>query len=78
MPTVLRWGPYRFFIFGNDGSEPPHVHVQRDRALAKIWLRPIALASTTDFRAHELRRILRLVEDNQSRLEEAWHEFFGS
>jgi hypothetical protein len=69
-------GPYRFFFFGNDGSEPPHVHVQRDRALAKIWLRPVALVSTTDFRAHELRRILRLVEDNQSRLEEARHEFF--
>jgi uncharacterized protein DUF4160 len=51
MPTVFRWGPYRFFFFGNDGSEPPHVHVQRDRALAKIWLRPVALASTTDFRA---------------------------
>ena len=54
----------------------PLVHVQRDRALAKFWLRPVALASGTGFRAHELRRIQRLVEENQRRLEEAWHEFF--
>jgi len=33
-PTVKRIGPYRFFFFGNEGSEPPHVHVRRERFLA--------------------------------------------
>ena len=42
MPTVDRIGPYRFFFFANEGNEPPHVHVQRGRALAKFWLQPVA------------------------------------
>jgi hypothetical protein len=49
VPTVARIGPYRFFFFSNEGSEPPHIHVQRDRALAKFWLRPVALASASAF-----------------------------
>jgi hypothetical protein len=55
-----------------------HVHVQRDRSLAKFWLRPVALASCTGFPAHELGRLQRLVEENQGRFEEAWREFFAS
>jgi hypothetical protein len=65
MPTVARIGPYRIFFFSNDGVEPPHVHIQRDRALAKFWLDTVELASTTGFRTHELRQLERLVLDNQ-------------
>jgi hypothetical protein len=36
VPTVARIGPYRFFFFGNESLEPPHIHVQRDRNLAKF------------------------------------------
>ncbi|MGH7336086.1 MAG: DUF4160 domain-containing protein [Myxococcota bacterium] len=76
MPTAARIGPYRFFFFGNEGSEPMHIHVQRDRGLAKFWLQPVALASSTGFADHELRRVQRLVEENRQRFEEAWREFF--
>jgi hypothetical protein len=78
VPTVARIGPYRFFFFGNEGLEPPHVHVQRDRGLAKFWLRPIALASASGFAGHELRRLHELVKENQDQLEEAWREFFSA
>ena len=77
MPTFARVGPYRFFIFGNEGLEPMHIHVQRDRSLAKFWLRPIALASCSGFPAHELRRIQRLVEERRDEFEESWREFFA-
>ncbi len=30
MPTVLVEGPYRFFWYSGDRTEPPHVHVERD------------------------------------------------
>lgn len=77
MPTVARIGPYRFFFFSNEGTEPPHIHVQRDRCLAKWWLQPVALARVTGFRAVELRRVEKLVVKNKGRFVEAWNEYFG-
>jgi hypothetical protein len=77
MPTIARLGPYRVFFFSNEGLEPPHVHIQRERSLAKFWLQPITLALATDFSARELRQLERLVTENQQGWTEAWHEFFG-
>lgn len=78
MPTILRIGPYRFFFYSNENNEPPHIHVQRERALAKFWLEPVALASSAGFSAQELTRLSRLVRENATTFVEAWHEFFGS
>ena len=44
MPTVLRVGPYRFFFYSGDGGEPPHIHVERDQYVAKVWLDPVRRA----------------------------------
>ena len=78
MPTILRLGPYRFFFYSNESGEPCHIHVQRERMLAKFWLRPIALASSVGFPSQELRKLLSLVEENKTLFEEAWNEFFGN
>jgi hypothetical protein len=48
MPTVLTIGPFRFFFYSNESSEPAHIHIQRDNMLAKFWLRPVALASSVN------------------------------
>lgn len=77
-PTVKRVGPSRFFFYGNEGFEPPHFHVRRDKMLAKFWLGRIELASSTGFRPHELFEIQRIVEASVREFEEAWHEFFGT
>lgn len=77
MPTIARIGPYRFFFFGNEGDEPPHVHVQRERKLAKFWLDPVSLSRSSGFAAHELRQIEAIVVENRERFVEAWNEFFG-
>jgi hypothetical protein len=63
MPTIARLGPYRVFSFSSKGMEPPHVHVQRERSLAKFWLQPITLALATDCSARELRQLERLVTE---------------
>lgn len=78
MPVVLRIGPYRFFFYSNENEEPAHIHVQRERALAKFWLKPVALASSSGFPAHELTHLLQLVQNHCKRFEEAWNEFFGA
>lgn len=60
------------------GSARAHGHVQREQAVAKFWLRPLALASSSGFRSYELRRIESLVVEHSERFEEAWREFFTS
>lgn len=78
MPTVLRVGPYRFFFFSNEGDEPAHVHVQRDRKLGKFWLQPVQLASSVGFSGVEVRRLEKLVREHHLRLLEAWNDYFAS
>lgn len=41
MPKVLEIGPYRFFFWSRENTEPPHVPVARDDQEAKFWLDPI-------------------------------------
>jgi len=75
-PTVLQSGPYRFFFFSSDRGEPVHVHVKRDRKLAKIWLAPIRVADTYGFSEAELKRVAGLVQQNEGLLVKAWNDYF--
>ena len=78
MPTVLRTGPYRFFFYSSDGTEPPHIHVARDDAVAKFWLDPVSLATNRGFKEHELNKLEKLVEANRQTFVEAWNDFFNA
>jgi hypothetical protein len=78
VPTIHRSGPYRFYFFSHEPNEPPHIHVDRDNLSAKVWLQPVALARNVGFSAHELTRILELVEENRQLLLEAWYGYFGA
>jgi hypothetical protein len=53
---VLRFEGFRFFFYSLEGHEPPHIHVEHGDNVAKYWLRPVALAESYGFRAHELNR----------------------
>ena len=77
MPTVLRRGPYRFFLFSSDRPEPVHVHVERDDKRAKYWLDPVRLHESGGFRNAELNGIASVVEENHDILLRAWREYFG-
>jgi uncharacterized protein DUF4160 len=76
MPTVLRVGPFRFFFYAGDRDEPPHVHVERGDAEAKLWLDPVRLERSRGFRRNEINRIRKLVEEYREQLLEGWNEFF--
>ena len=77
MPTVKRIGPYRFFFYAGDRSEPPHIHVERENRVAKFWLNPVRLQSSGRFRPHEIQRLRQLVVEHGQEFLEAWHEYFG-
>ena len=77
MPTVLREQGFRFFFFSNEGSEPPHVHVQKGDAVAKVWLNPIGIAHAQGLNPVELRSIRRLVFANRAMFLQRWNEHFA-
>ena len=77
MPTIDDIGPYKFFFYSAEETEPPHVHVRKDSAVAKFWLNPVRVARSRRFQGHELNALLKLVEENKKRILEAWHEHFS-
>ena len=77
MPTLLTVGPYRFFCYAGDRHEPSHIHVERDREIAKFWLQPVRLQSNRGFNRTEINRIQKLVQENQEQLLAGWHDFFN-
>jgi uncharacterized protein DUF4160 len=76
VPTVLRAGPYRFFFYSNEGSEPPHIHVEAGGKSAKFWLQPVALGTNHGFAGPAIREIERIVVAHRDELERAWHAYF--
>lgn len=78
MPTIARIGPYRFFFYANDRGEPRHVHVERDRGLAKFWVDPVIVETSRGFAAHELRQIGRIVTERAGEFLEAWDAYFDA
>ena len=78
VPTILEDGPYSFIFFSSDRGEPPHIHVKRERRIAKFWLDPVVPAKNRGFPAHELNHIARLVAAHEAVLLEAWHDYFSS
>jgi hypothetical protein len=69
---------YRFVLFSSDRTEPPHIHVKRERTVAKFWLSPISLVKNKGFPEHELAGIERLVVQHQEELIQGWHDHFNT
>ena len=75
MPTILKIGPYRFFFFSEESNEPVHVHVIREQTEAKFWISPtVSVADNKGFAQHELRKVMRLVEENKELIENEWNK----
>lgn len=77
VPNIDKIGPYRFYFYSNERDEPSHVHIRRERALAKFWLDEVSLASSKGFAAHELRELERLVVKHRNKFLRSWNEHFG-
>ena len=76
MPTALRVGPYRFYFYSYDCSEPRHMHADRENRSAKFWLDPdVLLDANYGYGRKELRDIERIMRENLELLRNAWDEF---
>ena len=77
MPTVLRFGPYRFFFYAGERDVPYHIHVERDDKVAKYWVDPIRLQYSGGFNRLELKQVRGIIEEKQEVFLEVWNEYFG-
>jgi hypothetical protein len=50
--------------------------VDRDKQSAKFWLAPVTLARNQGFAAHELRKIQKILNENERELLEEWNANF--
>lgn len=77
MPTVLKFGPYRFFFYAGDRNEPPHIHIERDGNIAKFWLQPVRMQGSGGFSRVEIAKLWVMVTEHQAELLEAWNAYFN-
>ena len=59
MPTILRVDGFRFYFYSHEPNEPPHVHIDKDAATAKVWLHDATVARSMGFSAQDLGKIQR-------------------
>lgn len=78
MPTILRASGFRVYFYSHESGEPPHVHVDRGGATAKVWLDSVTLASNSGFSAREPGDVIHLARRHREECLEAWHGFFDA
>ena len=74
-PTVLQRAVSVFLLLERP-KRAEHIHVKRDRTLAKFWLAPVRMAYNYGFSQTELNRIAAIVRKHEAALSKAWHEYF--
>ena len=75
-PTVFREGGFRFYFFSREETRM-HVHVQAQNGEAKFWLEPaVELAQFIGLSRREINEALRLVQEHEDDIHNAWHAHF--
>jgi len=75
MLTGLRVSGFRFHFYSDEGTEPPHIHVESGDGECKFWLAPIALTRNRRMSAVDIRKVERLVYEHQTFLLEKYDDF---
>ena len=76
-PTIFREGEFRFYFFSRE-ERRIHVHVQAANGEAKFWLEPrIELARNYGLSVRQVNRALRLVQEREDEIRQAWQAHFG-
>jgi hypothetical protein len=75
MPTVFKIDGYRFFFF-SDEHNPEHIHIEKADSYARIEIQTLKVTDSYSLNSKELKKLLKLVEENRFKLKEAWDEYF--
>lgn len=77
MPTLLEWRGYKFRFYSSDMYEPPHIHIAKDGASAKIWLHSLEVAYVRGYNEREMKALQDVVAKHREGWIGAWNDFFG-
>lgn len=77
MPTIVRENGFRLFFYADEGTEPPHIHVEYQGPTAKFWINPVRLASNEGLSGKNLSKAATLVRKHEKLIKEKWREFFS-
>ena len=68
---------YSMYFWSEEGSEPPHVHVNKGDGHAKWWLTPTLREEYSyGFKKQERKRIRELITENHGTIIQAWNTHF--
>jgi hypothetical protein len=66
------------FFKDHEPSSDKHVHVIKERNVAKFWLEPVVgLADSYGMSPQELNKLQKVIENNAKIIKRAWYEYFG-
>ena len=76
-PTVFSKEGFRFYFFSREEARL-HVHVHHAEGEVKVWLDPrIEVAQNHGLKSRQLTKVLRLVNEHEREIREAWKEHFS-
>ena len=75
MPTILRDNGYRFFFF-SDEHLPKHIHIEKGDSYVRIELLTLSVTYSYRISQKEIRKLLKLVEQNKKMMIGAWDKYF--
>lgn len=78
MPELFRFYGYSFFFYSRE-HDPIHVHVEGNGCAARFcWNgEKFELISNKGVKPNDLKRITKVVEDNQDIIIKLWNLYFG-
>lgn len=77
MPTVFEIYGFSFFFYSNEGNEPIHIHISKDKSEAKYWLKPeISEEYSYGFKVKERKAIKKLILERRAEIIKKWYEYF--
>jgi hypothetical protein len=74
LPTAHREKGFRFFFFSDD-HEPSHVHVSKERWVARLEIASGKVIDSGGFPEHDLRDIQRILESHRLEIQRKWDNF---
>jgi NADH:ubiquinone oxidoreductase subunit D len=76
MPTIFKYGGYRFYFYSNEHL-PEHIHVENGDVYARVVLETLEVTDSYKCNSKELKKIVKLVQENRSKIKGAWNEYFN-